>query len=73
MKLKEPLYGFKMISGHIISNFAMFFIQSRINVVEYYDPDSEFKKTHKIDGINFSYELQIFNFVMYMHLAAGIT
>ena len=35
MKLREPLQGVKMISGHIISHFGMFIISCRINVADY--------------------------------------
>jgi hypothetical protein len=64
MKLKEPLYGIKMVSGHIISHFAMFIIQSRINVSE----KSGFNQPYSL----YTDELKAFNVVLFIHLLTGI-
>ena len=67
MKLKEPLQGIKMISGHIITHFAMFIIARRINVESY----------KNLDTRNADYEIRVdeyqtFTYIKYGHLLTGI-
>ena len=67
MKLKEPLQGINMISGHIISHFAMFMIASRINISKY-----NLLKPTDTDYIEMKDELIAFNYIKYGHLITGI-
>ena len=67
MKLKEPLQGVKMISGHIISHFAMYIISLRINVSGYYNLDPA-----EPDFENKQNEIKVFRYLQYGHLVTGI-
>ena len=67
MKLKEPLQGINMISGHIISHFAMFFIASRINISDYTSLNPN--DPNNLDKVE---ELVVFNYIRYGHLITGI-